>query len=168
METRWLGSWLAVAASVVLVSCPLTSFADDLKFDDWSGTCNGKDLCFVQLNGAGPRLLAGWNKTENEIRVGALVPVTVGTGQQVTVWVDQNVSIFLQTNSCTTTYCEAMVEGAQTEKVLDLMKASRIGVVAYPEGGKLRVSELSFKGFPEALAAVVAGSPKEKKGKSRK
>lgn len=102
-------------------------------------------------------MLVGWNAAENSLRVGALLPPGVGTNQPVTLWVDDDASVFLATNACTPTYCEAMVDASKTDAVIETMKNAGSGVLAYPDGGRLQVSPVSFDGFSKAHAAVIKG-----------
>lgn len=131
-----------------------TGRAAAIEDQDWSGRCESQQSCFIQMRGEGPRLLAGWHPQEQRIRIGALLPVAVGSGQPVTVWLDDGVSIYLNTGACTGQFCEAMVRPEAAAEAIDALKNARGGVISYPEAGKLRVSEISLLGFARAYDAM--------------
>lgn len=131
-----------------------TSSAAAIEDQDWSGRCESQQSCFVQMRGEGPRLLAGWHPQEQRIRVGALLPSGVGSGQPVTIWLDDGVSIYLNTGTCTSQFCEAMVRPEAAADTVEALKNARGGVITYPEGGKLRVGEITLLGFARAYEAL--------------
>lgn len=142
---------LLLLAGLGTVSIAVAASIDD---QDWSGRCESPQSCFVQMRGEGPRLLAGWHPQEQRIRVGALLPSGVGSGQPVTIWLDDGVSIYLNTGTCTSQFCEAMVRPEAAVETVEALKNARGGVITYPEGGKLRVGEISLLGFARAYDAL--------------
>lgn len=129
--------------------------AGPIAAQHWAGTCAPPGACYAQLRGDGIRLLVGWHDAEERLRVGALVPPQVGVQSPVTIWLDDQISIYLQTNSCTERYCEAMVHHERTHDVISLFKNARGGVISYRDAGRVRVAELSLMGFTTALVEIV-------------
>lgn len=142
---------LLLLAGLLMVSASSAAAIED---QDWSGRCDSPQSCFVQMRGEGPRLLAGWHPQEKRIRLGALLPTGVGSGQPVTIWLDDGVSIYLNTGTCTGQFCEAMVKPEVAADAVEALRNARGGVISYPEGGKLRVSEISLLGFARAYDAL--------------
>jgi invasion protein IalB len=142
--------------TLLLMFAALSARAGSIDQDDWSGQCDPGALCFVQMKGDGPRLLAGWHPQEQRIRIGALVPVAVGTGQPVTVWLDDGVSIYLVTGVCTQQFCEAMVRADLAAPTAEAFRNARGGVLAYVDGGRVRITEISLIGFGRAYDALQA------------
>lgn len=146
---RFLGT-LALGGLLATASAQAAAIADG----DWQGRCESEQSCFVQMQGTGPRLLAGWHPQEKRIRLGALLPSSVGSGQPVTIWLDDGVSIHLSTSNCTGQFCEAMVKPEVAGDAVEALRNARGGVISYLDGGKLRVSEISLLGFARAYDAL--------------
>lgn len=146
----------AFVAASTLLFCSAVQAAS-IKSQDWSGQCDGQKQCFVQMGGDGPRLLLGWSQQSKAVRLLVLLPPDVGVKQRVTIWTDDNYSIYLVTNSCSKSFCEAAVAPHNLQKVISTLKKAGEGVLAFPEGDQLRVVPISLHGFTKASAAVFRG-----------
>lgn len=50
-----------------------------------------------------------------------------------------------------------MVDTKATSQVVGMLRKYSMGLIIFPEGGKLQVNKLAFKGFSTAYDAVVSG-----------
>jgi len=124
------------------------------KYENWSVTCQSRNVCIAHTETAGLQLLIGKPSADAPLRIAMRIAKTAKKGDAAAIRLSDGWQAGARIGACNENICEIAIAPASTDKTLNEFLKSRDGVVAYQMQGRILIASISFAGFKKALGDV--------------
>lgn len=124
------------------------------KYENWTVTCQSKDVCIAHTEATGLQILVGRNASDAPVRIAMRIAKTAKKGDAAAIRLSDGWQAGARVSVCNQSLCEIAIAPASTQKTLNEFLKSRDGVVAYQLQDRILITSVSFAGFERALGDV--------------
>lgn len=123
-------------------------------YQDWEVRCQGESDC-TAVHKANDAFIAVKRQPDSgQLVMSFIVSPKTTQGAPVGLRLDSGWNAQLSVAGCQEKFCEAPIDPAKTDRLVEQFKKETGGIAAYPVSGQVAIAKFSLMGFADAVSAL--------------